>query len=110
MALFCFPITAVSTSNGDIDMATFVLNEVAIENHTSNRRLPRHHVSLAMVQGSIAGVTGWADWMPGDADIYGDPGHFPQTKSRTRREIEEYRRLKKAGKVDRPAWNTPITT
>ena len=47
-----------------------------------------------MVQGSSAGVTGWADGTPGDADVYGDPGQFPQTKSR--REIEEYQRLKKA--------------
>ena len=85
-------------------MAQAVLNEVAIENYTRYWSLPRHHVSLTMVQGSNAGVTGWADWTPGDADVYGDPGHFPQTKSR--REIEEHWRLKKASKVDRPVWTT----
>ena len=62
-------------------------------------------MSLTMVQGSSAGVTGWADWTLGDADVYGDPGHFPQTKSR--RDIEEYRWLKKTNKVDRPVfWKT----
>ena len=61
-----------------------------------------------MVQGSNAGFTGWADWTLGDADVYGDPGQFPQAKSR--RKIEEYRRLKKANKVDRPVWKRPITT
>ena len=55
-----------------------------------------------MAQGSSAGVTGWADWTPGDADVCGDPGHFPQTKSR--RDIEEHRKQKKAAKVDRTAW------
>ena len=85
-------------------MAQAVLNEIAIENYTRYWRLPRHHVSFTMVQGSSAGVTGWADLTPGDADVYGDPGHFPQTKSR--RETEEYRRLKKANKVDRPVWKT----
>ena len=85
-------------------MATAVPNEVAIENYTRYWRLPRYHVSLTMVQGFCAGVTGWANCTPSDADVYGDPGRFPQTKSR--REIDEYRRLKKANKVDRPVWKS----
>ena len=77
-------MSTLSTSEGDIDMAQAVLNEVAIENYTRYLRLPKHHVSLTMVQGSSAGETGWADWLPGDADVYKDPGHFPQTKIPTR--------------------------
>ena len=93
-------IRAIRPSDSDIDMETAVLDEVAIENYTRYWRPPRHHVSLAMVQESSAGVTGWADWTPGEADVVGDPGHFPQTKSR--REIEEHRKQKKANKVNRP--------
>ena len=50
--------TTVKPSDGDIDMAAVVLNEVAIENYTRYWNLPRRHVSLAMIQGSSAGVIG----------------------------------------------------
>ena len=49
-------------------------------------------------------MVGWTDWTLGDADVFRDPGHFAQTKSR--REIEEHRKQKKANKVDRPVWKT----
>ena len=44
--------TTVKSNDGDIDMATVVLNEFAIENYTRYWNLPKHHVSLATVQAS----------------------------------------------------------
>ena len=61
-----------------------------------------------MVEGSSAGVLGWAIQFPGDADMFGDQGHFPQTKSW--REIDEQRKQNHAQrKIDDDkcsAWRT----
>ena len=105
-----FPlISVISTSNGDIDMTTAVLNEVAIENYTRHWRFQRHHVSLVMVQGSNAGVTGWADWTPGDADVYGGPGHFPKKRNPDARLRIIGDLQRRARSIDRPG-KRPITT
>ena len=75
-------LTALRPDEGDIDMVTAVLNGVAKELFGRHFKLPKHCATLAVVEGSRAEVLGWANWTPGDDSVFGDPGRFPQNRSK----------------------------